>query len=99
MAKYVLTNKAVEDLSRIWDYTYEVWSENQADKYYELIIEAFKEIAESPALGKNYPALSKEIFGFKVGKHIVFYRTQKPKEVEIVRVLHERMDLKNRMKE
>ncbi len=47
MAKYVLTNKAVEDLSRIWDYTYEEWSENQADKYYELIIAAFEEIAET----------------------------------------------------
>ena len=33
MAKYHLTNKAVDDLSEIWDYTYEVWSENQADKY------------------------------------------------------------------
>ena len=27
MAKYVLTNKAVEDLSEVWNYTYEVWSE------------------------------------------------------------------------
>ncbi len=99
MAKYVLTNKAVEDLTRIWDYTYEVWSENQEDKYYELIIAAFEEIAENPALGKSYAALSKEIFGFKVGKHIVFYRLQKPKEVEILRVLHARMDLKNRLRE
>ncbi|PIX07572.1 MAG: type II toxin-antitoxin system RelE/ParE family toxin, partial [Flavobacteriales bacterium CG_4_8_14_3_um_filter_35_10] len=26
MAEYKLTNKAVEDLSKIWDYTFEVWS-------------------------------------------------------------------------
>jgi len=31
MAEFKLTNKAVEDLSKIWDYTFEVWSENQAD--------------------------------------------------------------------
>lgn len=97
MAKYVLTNKAVEDLTRIWDYTYEAWSENQADKYYELIISAFEEIAERPALGKSYEKISKNILGFKVGKHIVFYRTLALKEVEIVRVLHERMDLKNKL--
>lgn len=97
MAKYVLTNKTVEDLTRIWDYTYEAWSENQADKYYELIISAFEEIAESPALGKSYEKISKNILGFKVGKHIVFYRTLALKEVEIVRVLHERMDLKNKL--
>lgn len=99
MAKYVLTNKAVEDLTRIWDYTYEEWSENLAEKYYELIISTFEEIAQSPALGKSYASLSKEILGFKVGKHIVFYRTLTLQEVEIVRVLHARMDLKNRLKE
>lgn len=33
MPKYILTNKAVEDLSTIWNYTFEVWSETQADKY------------------------------------------------------------------
>lgn len=97
MAKYVLTNKAVEDLSSIWDYTYEVWSENQADKYYELIISAFEEVAERPDLGKSYEKISKKILGIKVGKHIVFYRTLALKEVEIVRVLHARMDLKNRL--
>lgn len=99
MAKYVLTNKAVEDLTRIWNYTYEVWSENQADKYYELIIAAFEEIAESPALGKSYEKISKEILGFKVGKHIVFCRVPALKKIEIIRVLHARMDLKNRLKE
>lgn len=33
MASYVLTNKAVEDLSSIWEYTFDTWSERQADKY------------------------------------------------------------------
>lgn len=31
MAKYKLTNKAVNDLTRIWNYTIDRWSENQAD--------------------------------------------------------------------
>ena len=38
MAEYKLTNKAVEDLSKIWDYTFEIWSEKQADKYYGELI-------------------------------------------------------------
>jgi plasmid stabilization system protein ParE len=29
MAKYELTNKAVEDLTEIWKYTCEEWSEQQ----------------------------------------------------------------------
>jgi hypothetical protein len=32
MAKFFLTNKAGEDLSKICNSTCEVWSENQADK-------------------------------------------------------------------
>ena len=36
MANYNLTNKAVEDLEKIWDYTFQKWSEQQADKYYAL---------------------------------------------------------------
>ena len=35
MAEYYFTNKAVEDLTKIYEYTYEFWSEKQADKYYE----------------------------------------------------------------
>ncbi|MEI6021854.1 MAG: type II toxin-antitoxin system RelE/ParE family toxin, partial [Bacteroidota bacterium] len=34
MVKYHFTNKAIEDLTEIWQYTVEEWSEKQADKYY-----------------------------------------------------------------
>ena len=54
MAKYTLTKKAVEDLSKIWDYTFEVWSENQADSYYELLIKTCREIAKYPSIGEAY---------------------------------------------
>ncbi|MEO8149117.1 MAG: type II toxin-antitoxin system RelE/ParE family toxin [Bacteroidia bacterium] len=99
MAKYFLTNKASDDLSEIWNYTYEAWSENQADKYYELLIAAFKEIAKNPDIGKHYEEISTELLGIRVGKHIVFYRQANFREIEILRILHERMDLKSRMQE
>lgn len=99
MAKYFLRNKAVEDLSKIWDYTCKIWSENQADKYYELIIKTCQEIAKSPTIGKKYEEISEEILGLRVGKHIIFYRNLNPKEIEVIRILHGRMDLKNRLDE
>ncbi len=58
MAEYKLTNKAVEDLSKIWDYTFEVWSEKQADKYFDSLISNCQEIAGNPDLGKNYEGIS-----------------------------------------
>ncbi len=99
MAKYSLTNKAVEDLTKIWDYTYETWSEKQADKYYNMLVSNFDELAFSPELGKHYQKITSKLFGYKAGKHIIFYRKLSPGEIEITRILHERMDLKNHILE
>ena len=99
MSEYRLTNKAVTDLSEIWEYTIEVWSEKQADKYYDELISNFKEIAENPDLGKTYDRISKQLLGIKANKHVIFYRTLSKNYVEITRVLHERMDLKKRINE
>lgn len=99
MAKYQLMNKAVDDLTRIWNYTFDNWSENQADKYYHLLLEACNEVACNPESGKNYPVVTENLLGFKAGSHIIFYRKMEENEVEIIRILHEQMDLKNRIKE
>ena len=99
MAEFKLTNKAVEDLSKIWDYTFEVWSERQADKYYESLISNCQEIADHPNLGKNYDGITQNLLGIKTNRHIIFYRTLNENYVEITRILHERMDLKKRITE
>jgi toxin ParE1/3/4 len=84
-------------LGDIWNYTYENWSEHQADIYYQLLIESFKEIARDPGIGKNYQGISDRIRGFKVGRHIVFYQEMEGRKIEIVRILHEQMDVKSRI--
>ena len=97
MAEYKLTNKAVEDLSKIWDYTFEVWSEKQADKYFDSLISNCQEIADNPDLGKNYEGISNQLLGLKTNRNIIFYRTLEKDYIEITRILHERMDLKKRI--
>ncbi len=99
MAEFKLTNKAVEDLSKIWDYTFEVWSERQADTYYELLIANCQEIADNPSSGKSYDGIIESLLGMKTNRHIIFYRTLDENNVEITRILHERMDLKKRITE
>jgi toxin ParE1/3/4 len=99
MSKYYLTNKAVEDLTKIWDYTYEVWSENQADKYYIELLETCKILAENQDYEKHYEEISTQIFGYKSGQHIIFYRKQSENEFEIIRFLHSRINLKNRIQD
>ncbi len=97
MAKFHFTKKAVNDLAEIWNYTVENWSQNQADKYYELLFLSCKELAKNPKLGKEYDIVSKGIMGYKSGEHIIFYSIISKSEIEIIRILHSMMDLKNRI--
>lgn len=97
MAKFYLTNKAVEDLGEIWDYTVKTWSENQAEIYYSLLMDSCQEIANKPNLGKSYDVVEKNILGFKTGQHLIFYRTVTENEIEVVRILHGMMDMKSHL--
>jgi toxin ParE1/3/4 len=97
MAKFYLTNKAVEDLGDIWNYTVETWSENQAEIYYTLLIDCFQELANNPNQGKSYEIVERNILGFKTGQHVIFYRIITKQEIEVVRILHGMMDIKNHL--
>lgn len=99
MAKYHLTNKATSDLLGIWEYTFKTWSERQAEKYYNQLIETCQQIAENPEIGKEYFEVKTELLGLRTGRHIVFYETIGKNEVKIIRILHERRDLENRIGE
>lgn len=99
MAKYSLSNKAVEDLSKIWGYTYEDWSELQAEKYYYMLLDTCQDLADGNLSGKSYPEINTLILGFKAGRHIIFYKKAKGTGIEVARILHGRMDLKKRIQE
>lgn len=99
MAKYKLTNKAVDDLAQIWNYTFDKWSESQADKYYYMLLDHCAEIANNSDLGKDYSGVTENLLGSRVGRHIIFYRRMEEDEVEIIRILHQQMDLRNRIKD
>lgn len=99
MADYILSNKAIEDLSTIWNYTYDAWSELQAEKYYFMLLGTCQDLADGQISGKSYPEISPEILGFKAGRHIIFYRKAKQVGIEVARILHSQMDLRTRLEE
>ena len=99
MGSYVLSNKAVEDLSDIWNYTFDEWSETQADKYYLELIAGFEFLIENPNFGKNYDKIDENIFGYLVNTHIIFYQKLKADKILIIRILHASSDLKFRIME
>ena len=97
MAKFYLTIKAVEDLGEIWNYTVQTWAENQAEIYYSLLIDSCQELANKSSLGKSYDVVEKNILGFKTGQHVIYFRIVTEKEIEVVRILHGMMDMKNHL--
>lgn len=94
MAKLVFRQEAIDDLTDIWEYTVKTWSENQADKYYESIKIVCSDISNNPILGKEYSEIGKNLKGYKINRHIIFYKLISEDEIEVIRILHERMDLK-----
>jgi toxin ParE1/3/4 len=99
MAKYILSNKAVNDLADIWNYTYDTWSEKQADKYYTLLIDSCQLLADGKVKGKKYQEVMMDLSGLKMGQHILFYRKSTGDTIEVARILHSSMDLKSKMEE
>jgi toxin ParE1/3/4 len=99
MPSYFLTNKAVEDLRDIWNYTCNRWSEEQADRYYLALADEFSAIVKATSSGRSYAGISRQLRGTKVNSHVVFYRSLEGGLVEITRILHSRMDLKSRIAE
>jgi toxin ParE1/3/4 len=98
MPKYQLTSLSNRDLNEIWEYTFQKWSIKQADKYYDLLIESFNHIAVDPNCGKNYDGVEPKLRGLKTGRHIIFFELINDDTIEISRVLHQRMDIKNKLK-
>ena len=99
MVKVILRQQAIDDLNNIWEYTFEKWSETQADKYYAMLKLSCSEIGNNPEIGKEYYDISKNLMGLNSGRHIIFYQFIAKNEIEVIRILHESMDLKIRLTE
>lgn len=97
MNKVVLKQKAIEDLNSIWIYTVEHWSVKQAEIYYNSFKTACEKIKKKPSIGKNYELISKNLKGLKHKQHILFYRQITTHKIEIIRILHQKMDFSDKL--
>ena len=93
---FVISKKAVSDLEEIWLYTHEKWSVDQADRYYNLIVDEINYICKNNNAGKSMEHVRKGYRASKVKSHLIFYRVLNDM-IEVIRILHERMDIENRL--
>lgn len=93
---FVISKKAVSDLEEIWLYTAEKWSVEQADRYYNLIFDEINYICKNINTGKSMEHVRKDYRASKVKSHLIFYKVLH-NTIEVIRILHERMDIENRL--
>lgn len=96
--KYKISKLASQDLENIWLYTYENWSIEQADRYYNLIIDEIEFLSQNPNSGNDFSYIREGYFRSKIKSHFIFYKiNEKNNILEIIRILHQKMDIENRL--
>lgn len=96
--KLKVSHAAAADMDAIWLYTVEHWSLEQADRYLGLLLNGIELIRNDPKRGRDFAHVRPDYWCLNVGAHLIFYRlNQVGHEVEVIRVLHERMDVEYRL--
>ena len=72
MSTYIISEKALEDINKIWIYTAENWSVEQANRYYNLIMDEIEYVAENFETTKDFGSIRKDYRYSKVKSHLIF---------------------------
>ncbi|MXN67378.1 type II toxin-antitoxin system RelE/ParE family toxin [Stappia sp. GBMRC 2046] len=89
---YRLSASAQFDLEGIWLYTYQNWSEDQAEHYIGQIFDALDLLGGNARIGKSINHIRRGYFRYQCGSHLIFY-TMADEAINVVRILHKRMDV------
>lgn len=96
---FSISEKAIEDLENIWTYTFHKWSIKQADRYYNLIINEIEFISRNFMSGKSMDHIKNGYRASIVKSHLIFYKKSQDNQIEVIRILHQRMDIETRINE
>jgi len=99
MSTFQLTNKAKSDLKSIASYTQRKWGPQQRRFYLKQLDDAFHLLATSPDFGTACDYIKTGYLKFPVTSHVVYYRALSNEKIEVVRVLHKRMDPESQLKQ
>jgi len=50
-------------------------------------------------MGKIYGQIDHSLLGYKTQRHIIFYKIVSNEDIDVLRILHARMDLKPKLEE
>lgn len=90
---FELTNAAKADLKSIALFTQEEWGREQRNVYVKQFDNAFHMLADTSLVGKACDHIKVGYKKFPIGSHVIFYKSGSNSSIEIVRILHKRMDV------
>ena len=96
MPQFRIKATARKDLKSIAKYTEQTWGHEQRNSYLTKFDQAFHRLAENAELSKTCDHIRSGYRVFLVGSHLIFYKLGTGKIVEIIRVLHKRMNVSSR---
>jgi toxin ParE1/3/4 len=80
-------------IDKIARYTQERWGQEQRNLYLRTLDECFRQLAAKPEQGNDCSEIRVGYRKLLAGRHIIFYRQPTGDKIEIVRILHGRMDV------
>lgn len=93
MSRYELSPAARADVEQIWDFTSARWDHDQAEAYLREIQRAIDRIVANPRIGRACEEIRAGYRRHAVGSHTLYYRILSDGVINVVRVLHQRMDV------
>jgi len=94
MGAFALTEKVKADLKSIAAYTQRKWGKEQRKVYALQFDDAFHMLSDTPTIGNKCDFIKPGYRKLPVSRHLIFYRSVSQFEIEVVRILHKRMDAK-----
>ncbi|MFC2079858.1 type II toxin-antitoxin system RelE/ParE family toxin [Bacteroidota bacterium] len=96
---YKISQRALQDLNDIWQYTHANWSIIQADRYYNLILDQIEFLSKEVYNGISRDYIKIGYRSIAIKSHIVFYKISDDNVLEVVRILHKMVDIETKLKE
>ena len=94
---FMITRAALGDLREIAKYTLSTWGKEQEAAYIRGLFTFFERIARNDTPNRDLSALVPECFSCKISHHLVVFRWLDDGRPEIIRILHEKMDIPQRL--
>jgi toxin ParE1/3/4 len=96
MREVILRPRAERDIANIANYTIEQWGKMQARQYVATLRSAIQGLGDSALRHPTAEALHPGLRRMPCQRHIIYFLAS-DRTVEIIRILHERMDVTGRL--